>query len=97
MGIDLDWEEAGLELEGKEWQKRINSKDDDRIVIDCRNLYESQKGTFQDALPLGTEAFSESWDKLDVLTKDIPRNKPSYIFCTGGIRCVKVGAYLKQS
>ena len=59
-------------------------------------MYESEEGTFVGATPLQTNTFQESWSKLDHMTKDHPKEKPLYIFCTGGIRCVKVGAYLKQ-
>ena len=66
------------------------------LLLDCRNIYESDQGTFRGAIPLDTDTFQESWSKLDDMTKDLPKEKPVYIFCTGGIRCVKVGAYLKQ-
>ena len=65
-------------------------------TIDCRNLYETHIGTFQHALPLDTVSFSETWDKLDELLGQLPKDKRILTFCTGGIRCVKVNAYLKQ-
>jgi predicted sulfurtransferase len=30
------------------------------------------------------------------MTRDISKDEPVYNLCTGGIRCVKVGAYMKQ-
>ncbi len=41
-------------------------------------------------------SFSETWDELDKLLSDLPKDKRILTFCTGGIRCVKVNAYLKQ-
>ncbi len=59
-------------------------------------MYESDEGTFHGAIPLGTNTFQESWEPLKELTRELDRNEPVHIFCTAGIRCVKVGAYLKQ-
>jgi predicted sulfurtransferase len=53
-------------------------------------------GTFEGAVPLNTTFFRESWPVLDALLRDTPRDAPLLTFCTGGIRCVKVNAYLQQ-
>ena len=66
------------------------------MLIDCRNAYESEFGSFRDAIPLDTNVFSESWERLEQITSRVDKDTPIHIFCTGGIRCVKVGAYLKQ-
>jgi predicted sulfurtransferase len=66
------------------------------IVLDCRNGYETQVGRFELAEPLGTENFRESWDVLRERLRDVPKDAPIMTYCTGGIRCVKVNAYLTQ-
>ena len=66
------------------------------IVLDCRNEYETQVGKFDLAEPLGTTNFRDTWDVLKDKLKDIPKNAPIMTYCTGGIRCVKVAAYLTQ-
>ena len=66
------------------------------ILLDCRNDYESEAGTFEGAVPLNTEVFSQSWDVLREKLADVPRDQPIMTFCTGGIRCVKTNAYLEQ-
>ena len=53
-------------------------------------------GTFEGSIPLNTDKFSQSWEKLDELLEDVPKDQRVLTFCTGGIRCVKVNAYLKQ-
>ena len=74
-----------------------NSNDDDTpLLLDCRNHYESDIGRFIGATPLDTVHFSDSWSKLDTLLQDVPKNKRILTYCTGGIRCVKVNAYLRQ-
>lgn len=98
----LDWTDAGPELSPDEWHRELSSSSSQdssstpAILLDCRNLYESEQGTFQGAIPLQTDNFQESWPVLKDMTKDFSKDQPLHIFCTGGIRCVKVGAYLKQ-
>lgn len=101
----LDWEDAGVELDAKDWDTQLRSllssstDEHDKIqLLDCRNTYESDQGTFLESTPLNTQTFSETWSVLDsqVQSNTLDPSKPVYIFCTGGIRCVKVGAYLKQ-
>lgn len=94
IGSSLDWADAGLELSPSNWHDQL--QDDGSVLIDCRNLYESEQGTFDGAIPLVTNTFQDSWKKLDLLTAEMPKDEPVHIFCTGGIRCVKVGAYRKQ-
>ncbi len=48
------------------------------------------------AQALNTSFFRESWDVLKEQLKDVPKDKPILTYCTGGIRCIKVGAFLKQ-
>eukprot|EP00600_Ochromonadales_sp_CCMP1393_P000200 CAMPEP_0174985852 /NCGR_PEP_ID=MMETSP0004_2-20121128/18589_1 /TAXON_ID=420556 /ORGANISM="Ochromonas sp., Strain CCMP1393" /LENGTH=952 /DNA_ID=CAMNT_0016238581 /DNA_START=472 /DNA_END=3326 /DNA_ORIENTATION=- len=66
------------------------------IVLDCRNSYESDVGIFEGAIPLNTTFFRESWAALDDILKDTPKDTPILTYCTGGIRCVKINAYLQQ-
>lgn len=98
--IELDWTDAGKELSPEEWhqdlQKVQSSSTEPPVILDCRNYYETVEGTFKGAVPLDTDIFQESWEPLQQLTKDLPKDEAVHIFCTGGIRCVKVGAYLKQ-
>jgi len=89
-----DGGEGGGERDGKD------DEDDDRpslpIVLDCRNNYETQVGKFELAEPLETENFRDSWDVLKERLRDVPKDAPIMTYCTGGIRCVKVSAYLTQ-
>jgi predicted sulfurtransferase len=95
---ELDWNLAGEELEPADWDRELRASSP--WLLDCRNDYETQLGTFQQATPLNTTTFSESWNVLQQLSQkdSLVRKKddPVYIFCTGGIRCVKVGAYMTQ-
>ena len=105
---DIDWTDAGPELDSQIWHNELSQinnttssngnsiSSNKTIVLDCRNGYESEMGTFEHAQPLNTTKFSESWDILSNILDDIPKDTRILTFCTGGIRCVKVNAYLRQ-
>jgi len=93
----LDWSDAGIELDPPQWDEQLRQRKNIQL-LDCRNKYESDQGSFVSAKPLNTQTFGETWEVLDsqVKSQSLDPSEPVYIFCTGGIRCVKVGAYLKQ-
>ena len=66
------------------------------LLFDCRNWYESEVGRFDGAIRLPVDRFSESFEVLDNLLADAPPEQEVLLYCTGGIRCEKVGAYLTQ-
>ena len=93
----FDWDDGGIEIDAEEWDSQLRSQPNIQ-VLDCRNAYETEKGTFLSATPLNTNTFSDTWSVLDsqVELQTLNTDEPVYIYCTGGVRCVKVGAYLKQ-
>lgn len=62
----------------------------DLTLLDTRNDYEVRFGTFKNAIHLAIDDFCELANK----SKEIPRDKPIVMYCTGGIRCEKAGLYL---
>ena len=100
-GLDeaLNWQSAGYDMPPLEWHAKLKEQKDNGeapIILDCRNTYESNVGRFEGAEPVGTENFRDTWEVLEERLKDTPKDAPIYGYCTGGIRCVKVGAYLTQ-
>eukprot|EP01041_Mallomonas_annulata_P008858 gene8858-18353_t len=91
----LDLNDAGPEVDAQNWHNEL-SQDNNVILLDCRNDYEYEYGTFQNAKPLNTTIFSQTWEQLDDTLRELPKDQRILTFCTGGIRCVKVNAYLKQ-
>ena len=90
----LDWDDCGEALGAAAWDAELRGAD--ATLLDVRNAYETAAGTFAGATPLDTATFVETWPKLDAALADKPKDEPVYMFCTGGIRCVKAGAYVKQ-
>lgn len=72
----------------KEWL----DQNKDIILLDTRNAFEYEIGTFNNAIDLKIDNFREFADALEKFPKD--QNKPIVTFCTGGIRCEKAAAYL---
>lgn len=84
---------VGTYVKPKDWNALIS--DPDVIVVDTRNEYEVQIGTFKHAVDPKTETFREFPDYVkDNL--DPEKHKKVAMFCTGGIRCEKSTAYLKE-
>lgn len=76
------------------WNTLIS--DPDVILIDTRNDFEVQIGSFEGAINPKTDSFSEFADYVaDKL--DPARDKKVAMFCTGGIRCEKATSYLLKN
>ena len=82
---------VGTHVSPKDWNDLISSPD--VILLDTRNDYEFNTGTFEGALNPKTEKFS---DLPDFVEKNLSEHKDKKIamFCTGGIRCEKFAPYM---
>lgn len=71
--------------------------DDDRPVtlLDTRNDYEVNLGTFENAVRLKIDHFREFPEAAAELPESV-RQQPVVTFCTGGIRCEKAGPMLEK-
>jgi UPF0176 protein len=68
-------------------------KRSDLILMDTRNTFEVEFGTFKNAINLHLEKFRDFPDAIKKLPKEL-KQLPIVTFCTGGIRCEKASAYL---
>jgi len=95
MGIeDIDPNDiVGTYVKPKDWNALI--ADPDVLLVDTRNDYEVAIGTFKGALNPHTETFRE-FPEYVKNNLDTEKHKKVAMFCTGGIRCEKSTAYLKQ-
>jgi len=83
---------VGTYVEARDWNAIIS--DPDVLVLDTRNDYEVQIGTFQRAVNPDTQSFRQFPEF--VRQYDPCRHKKVAMFCTGGIRCEKASAYMLQ-
>ena len=75
------------------WNELIS--DPDTVLIDTRNDYEVAIGTFEGAMNPATRSFRDfpAWVEAHPELK----GKRLAMFCTGGIRCEKATAYLREN
>jgi UPF0176 protein len=88
---------AGAYVEAEEWNALIS--DPDTVVIDTRNAYEVTVGTFEGAVDPKTTSFREfpAWFRnARERLLGSGRQPRVAMFCTGGIRCEKSTAFLRQ-
>lgn len=82
---------VGQYVDAKDWNDLIAAPD--VVVIDTRNEYEVELGTFKDAIDPKTKSFGE-FPKWWRENKDRFQGKRIAMFCTGGIRCEKSTNFL---
>ena len=91
-GIDPK-QSVGTYVAPRDWNALIS--DPEVTLVDTRNAYESAIGTFSNAVIPNTESFREFPTYIaDHL--DPTKHRKVAMFCTGGIRCEKSTALLKQ-
>ncbi|MFM7540563.1 MAG: pseudouridine synthase [Planctomycetota bacterium] len=63
------------------------------VLLDTRNDYEVELGSFKGALPIGVRHFRDFPAAVAALPAHL-KERPIVSFCTGGIRCEKAAPYL---
>ncbi|MFN1835051.1 rhodanese-related sulfurtransferase [Balneola sp. MJW-20] len=91
---DVDPERGGNYLSPAEW-RRVMEGEEDYVMIDVRNNYESRIGHFKGALKPDLKNFYDFPKWLDEV--QIPKDKKVLMYCTGGIRCEKFSVLMKES
>ena len=91
-GIDPN-KSVGTYVQAQDWNDLIS--DPEVTLIDTRNEYEYEIGTFKNAVNPHTDSFRE-FPKYTEENLDPAKHKKVAMFCTGGIRCEKSTAFLKE-
>lgn len=95
---NVDLKNTGKHLTSEEFLEIYKNEGDkigkDIIILDARNNYESNVGKFKGAITPNIEKFTEFAKIADEL--DEHKGKKIIMYCTGGIRCEKASAYLKE-
>lgn len=96
MGVEQvnPLEKTGVHLDAEDWNALLD--DPNAIVIDTRNDYEVQLGTFEGASNPVTMNFRDFPEYVKTHLSD-KKDKKIGMFCTGGVRCEKSTAYLLQA
>jgi UPF0176 protein len=83
--------QVGIYVDPADWNALI--ADEETLVIDTRNDFEVQMGSFAGAVNPKLSRFSEFRDYA-ARELDPGKHRRIAMFCTGGIRCEKASAYL---
>lgn len=84
---------VGTYVKPEDWNDLIS--DPEVMLVDTRNDYEVAIGTFKNAIDPKTETFRQFPDYVKN-NMNPKKHKKIAMFCTGGIRCEKSTAYLKE-
>jgi UPF0176 protein len=89
----LPHKQTGTYVSGEKWNELISNPD--VVVIDTRNSYEFEVGTFPHAIDPKTDSFREFPEFAQKLA-ETSKDRPLAMFCTGGIRCEKATALMLE-
>lgn len=90
----FDVTDIGTHLKAEDFNKLI--EDENTVLVDMRNHYESEIGHFKGAVTPDVDTFRDSLDIIEDDLKDHKEDKNLVMYCTGGIRCEKASAYFKH-
>jgi UPF0176 protein len=97
IDYNTDLSSRGVHLNPDQWDKMLDEKDPNTILIDVRNDYEWKVGHFEGASLPPLETFREfpQYAK-DLKNEKDPKKTRVMMYCTGGIRCEYYSALMKQ-
>lgn len=90
----FDVTNKGVHVAANEFNDLI--EDENTVLVDMRNHYESEIGHFKNAVTPDVDTFRESLDIIEEDLREHKENKNLVMYCTGGIRCEKASAYFKH-
>jgi UPF0176 protein len=89
----VDPTKPGRYVDAQEWNGLI--AENDILLLDTRNRYETDLGTFDGATVPGIDTFSDFVTYVRE-NLDAVKHPKVAMFCTGGIRCEKASAFMLQ-
>lgn len=94
LGVPVSVEDTGGYLSPKEWREAM--ADPNTILLDGRNAYESDIGRFEGAICPDVNNFRDfpAWIEENLADK---KDAKILSYCTGGIRCEKLTAWMKAA
>lgn len=94
-GTDVDIEDKASYIQPEELRQLYESGRD-FVILDARNLYEAEIGKFKDALIPPIDNFRDFPTFVEHNLQDY-KDKDIVTYCTGGVRCEKASAYLREN
>jgi UPF0176 protein len=76
--------------------KNMLDNDEDILILDTRNDYETRVGLFENAIDLNLSTFRDFPEAISDLPEDY-KTKQIVMYCTGGIRCEKASVVMMNA
>lgn len=86
---------TGVHLTPAQTHELMSNKPEDLIILDTRNKCESDIGIFKDTIKADVQHFRDFPGYIDN-NLDMFKDKQVLMYCTGGVRCERATAYLKE-
>lgn len=90
----FDVTNKGIHVNAEKFNELI--EDENTILVDMRNHYETEIGHFKNALTPDVDTFRDSLPLIEEDLSPYKDDKNLVMYCTGGIRCEKASAYFKH-
>lgn len=92
---DYNMKNTGKYISPEELDKLYENKED-FVIVDTRNDYEYDIGHFKGAVKLNTKEFTDFPEEIEKIRENA-KSKKIITYCTGGVRCEKATAYMKEN
>ena len=76
--------------------KKMMDAEEDLLILDTRNEYETRIGSFEGALELGISTFRDFPQAIESIPEEY-KSKTVVMYCTGGIRCEKASVVMMNA
>lgn len=93
-GEDVDLSKRATYIEPNEL-KELYEKNEEFYILDGRNEYEARIGKFKNSIYFNVDVFKDVPGEIKKI--EHLKNKLVITYCTGGIRCEKFSAFLKEN
>ena len=90
-------EKRGDYIEPSEFKSILEKQSEDICILDVRSRYEYEIGKFKNAVTLDINNFREFPHVINEIETKISKEKKVITYCTGGIKCEKASAFLKEN
>lgn len=97
IDCEVDFSLRGEHVSPDQWQKMLEERNEDTLVLDVRNDYEWKVGHFEGSELPKLETFRQFPEYAEKLKEERdPKKTAVMMYCTGGIRCEFFSAVMKK-
>ena len=87
----------GKYIEPKEFKSIVKNPPKDVTILDVRSNYEHKIGKFKNAVTLDIDNFRDFSGKISEIDNKIKKTDKIITYCTGGVKCEKASAFLREN